>query len=506
MNIRVGINSIISAAFCRYHSKHWLCGCTFIGVYRSIAEIEVLKDKEAGFLVRDMTSGPIVKTMFRFAIPILIGQLLQMTYNMVDSIIVGRFIGELQLAAVAATYTPVYLFNAIIIGFTSGTSIIVSQYFGAKQHDSMRRTFSTSYIYIFIGGLLMSGIVFVIAKPLLKYVLGTPDEILGDAVTYMRVYYGGAVFIFLFNLVSTILRSLGDSVRPLWFLFISCIANIFLDILLVMTFHWGVAGAAFATVLSQALALVFAVIYIRFRHKIMWFKFSELCFDRKIFGLSIRMGIPESINQTIMSVCFMWQQRIVNSFGPVTIAAFLAGQRVDQLVGMLLIILGPAMSTFTGQNMGAGKVERIIDGWKRLMVAAAIIWVVMAPLLVIFGKYLLVLFVSDPNSQVIVQATEYLYRIAPFYIFLAYSCITGGILRGAGDVRFAMFCSIVGLVGRIGMAYLLVYGFNSGYNGVWLSTGLGFIIGCIPVAWRYYSGKWKTKGIVKQLAAVPAEG
>jgi len=458
-------------------------------------------------MAKDMTRGSVLKTILLFAAPIFFGQILQMTYNIVDSMVVGRFIGENPLAGVAATYTPISLFNALVLGFSTGASIIVAQYFGAGEQEKLRRTFSTTYICVTVGGLLMTVVVFFLARPLLKYVLATPEEggVLDMAETYLRVYYCGGVFVFLYNMFAGALRSLGDSVRPLWFLIISCLSNIVLDLLFVLALDLGVAGVAAASVISQGIACVAAVFYIRGHYAVMWYKPREFVFDKTIFRLSLKMGVPEMINSGISSACFMWQQRLVNSFGAQAMAAFLAGQRVDQLVGMPLIITGTAMAPFSGQNVGAGKWARVYEGRNKMAIAAVLFAVVFGPMLMIFRHPLLSIFVADPNSNVVTYGCDYLMRIAPFYAFLGFNMITGGTMRGAGDTRFSTFNAIVGLVARIGSAYLLAYVFNLGLNGIWLSTGVGFAIGVIPTVWRYRSGRWKTKAVVSAPAPAAEE-
>lgn len=449
-------------------------------------------------MTKDLTKGPILRTILAFVAPIFIGQMLQMTYNIVDSIVVGRFIGENPLAAVAATYTPISLFNAVLLGFITGASIIMAQYFGAGEEGKLRTTVSTTYIFVFIGGLLMTVIVFFGARPLLKYVLNTPTEgrVLDMAELYLRVYYAGAVFVFMYNMFAAALRSVGDSVRPLMFLVVACVANIVLDVLFVVAFKWGVVGVAAASVISQAFACIAALVYVARKHPLMWFKWKELVFDSAIFRLVLKMGIPEAVNSLIMSVCFMWQQRLINGFGPQAMAAYLAGQRVDQLVGMPLIITGSGLAPFAGQNIGAGNMERIYEGRRKMLGVGFGFALIVTPVLLIFGKNILGLFVTDPDSNVIAYGYDYLVRIAPFFLCLAFNMFTSGIMRGAGDTRFATINSIIGLVARIGAAYLLAFAFDMGLNGIWLSTGVGFAIGVIPTAIRWHTGGWKNKAVV----------
>ena len=452
---------------------------------------------------RDMTQGSVVKNILLFMLPIFIGQLLQMTYNIVDSVVVGRFVSENALAGVAATYTPITFFNAAVLGFSTGASIVIAQLFGAKDNEGLRKAFSTTYICVFVGGLIMTAVVFIFARPLLFYALKTPEEggVLDMAVLYLRVYYAGAVFVFLYNMFASALRALGDSLFPLIFLIVSCLMNIVLDLLLVLGLGMGVAGVALASVLSQAAATIAAIVYINRAHRIMWYKISELTFDREIFKLSLQQGIPQAINTCIMSFCFMWQQRLVNGYGPQAMAAFLAGQRVDQLVGMPIIITGSAMSPFTGQNVGAGKWDRVYEGRRKVILAGTIFVFVCSPLLLIFGRQLLSLFVADPNSMVIKLGYDYLWRITPFYIFLCLNTVTNGVILGAGDAKFGTLSAILGIVFRIGSAYIMAYGLGLGLNGVWLSTGVGFLLGCIVTQIRFYSGKWKTKAVVRAKGA-----
>ncbi len=448
---------------------------------------------------RDMTKGPVLRTILLFMLPIFLGQILQMTYNIVDSIVVGRFVSEAALAGVAATYTPITLFNALVLGFSTGAGVVVAQFFGAKREDMLCKTFSTTYLCVIVGGFIMMAVVFFCARPLLKYVLGTPEEdgVLDMAVTYLRVYYAGAVFIFLYNLLAGCLRSMGDSVFPLVFLIVSCVVNIILDLVLVLWLHLDVVGVALASAASQAIACLCAIVYIRLKYPIMWYKPKQFVFDGEVFRLAMRLGIPEAINTGISSVCFMWQQRLVNSFGAAAMGAFLAGQRVDQLVGMPLIITGVSMAPFSGQNCAAGKMDRVYKARRQMMLAGCIFAIVLTPVLVVFRRQLLGMFVADAGSLVVEYGCNYLVRIAPFYLFLCVTQVTMGVMRGAGDARFATILSFWGLVARIAAAYVLAYACGLGLNGVWLSTGVGFVLSMLPTLARFYQGGWKKKIFAK---------
>ena len=442
--------------------------------------------------MRDLTTGKEGKLIFQFAAPMLLGNVFQQLFSVVDSIVVGNFVGKEALAAVGASFPIIFVMVSMIIGIVMGTTIVISQFFGARDFAKVKRAIDTMYVYSFIAGTIstIAGLIF--AEPLLR-LLGLPEEIMPQATQYLRIYFSGIIIFFGYNGTSAVLRGLGDSKTPLYFLVIATVANIFLDLLFVAVFKWGVAGAAFATLLANGFAFTLAIYWLNKTHKLIRFAIKGLHFDREIFRQSIRIGLPTGIQQTLVALSGLALMGIVNTFGTNVIAGFSVASRLDALATVPAMSFSQALSTFVGQNIGANKTERIKTGLISTVKMSGFVTIVTTVFIVLFGHLMMSLFTKDPD--VIRLGSQYLTIVSIFYILFTMMFIYNGVMRGAGDTLIPMFFSLLSLwIIRIPMAYFLSG--KIGATGIWWAIPTGWMVGLILSFLYYKSGRWKNKTVV----------
>lgn len=439
--------------------------------------------------MKDLTSGNEGKLIFFFALPMLLGNVLQQLYNTVDGIIVGRAIGKSALAAVGASFPIIFLLVSFIMGIGMGATILVSQFYGAKDYEKVEKTVDSIFIAMYIGAIIITIIGFVFSRPILE-LLKTPTEIIVQATIYLKVTFIGMIGMVGFNLISAILRGLGDSKTPLYFLVISTIVNIVLDILFIIILNFGVAGAAWATILAQTLAFLFGIMQLNKKHSIVKIKLKDLKFDMVILKKSIKIGLPGGIKHMLVSIGIIVIQVIVNPFGTTVIAAYTIGSRLQSFGVMPIMNINMAISSFVGQNLGAGKNERVKKGYRAAMLMSISISLVVILLVFIFGRQLIYLFNTD--KHVIDIGYKYLLIVSPFFLAASVMFITSGAIRGAGDTVATMIISIFALwAARIPVAKILsIY---MGYIGIFWSVGADWTVGAILTAIYYMSGRWKKR-------------
>ncbi|MCK9206410.1 MAG: MATE family efflux transporter [Salinivirgaceae bacterium] len=443
--------------------------------------------------MRDLTTGNESRLIFRFAVPMLLGNIFQQLYNVVDSAIVGRFLGKEALASVGASFPIIFALIALIIGIGTGFGIVISQYYGAKDLEKVKRTISTMFISLGLVSLVMTILGIALSKPVFR-LLQLPPDLLPQAVLYMNIYLVGIIAMFGFNGTSAVLRGLGDSKTPLVFLIISTVINIGLDLLFILVFGWGIAGAAWATVISQAGAFITAVIYLNKNHDIISFNLKEWEFDWEIMRHGIRIGLPSGLQQTFVAFGMMALMGIVNTFGTDVIAAYSVGGRIDSFASLPAMAFSAALATFTGQNLGAGKDERIKKGLVATTLMASVFCIFTTTLIIIFREPLVGLFNQDP--EVIRIGSEYLTIVNIFYILFTLMFIMYGVVRGAGATLVPMFISVLSLwLIRIPVAAILSK--SMGESGIWWSIPIAWAIGFIGAFAYYLSGKWKGKVITR---------
>lgn len=431
--------------------------------------------------------------LVRFSMPMLIGNIFQQFYNMVDSIIVGNYEGANALAAVGATSSLNFLFFSLCNGMSMGIGIMISQYFGAKNEVYLRKAIANTIYIIAVSGVLMSVLGILLAKPILQF-LHTPDVILADAVLFMQIVSGGILAVAAYNAVAAILRSLGDAKSPLIFLIVACLINVVLDLIFVIRFGMGVMGVGIATVISQAVAAIGSLLYAVATNP--YFKISreELRYDKNIIEKCVRLGLPVAAQSSLIAISCVALQSVVNGFGANVVAAFTATSRVEQLVQQPFNSLGAAVSTFSGQNIGARKLDRVKRGYYKSVVLVAAFSALMLVAAYLFGNAIMRLFVND---EVVISIGAKALKITSLLYFpLGMIYVTRGLLNGAGDAFYAMANGMVEIVGRIGFANLLVLIPAIGVWGVWWATGLTWLITGFASVFRYYQGKWKYMSVV----------
>lgn len=441
-----------------------------------------------------MTSGAVWKVILRFAFPLLIGNLLQQLYNVTDSVIVGQFLGKESLAAVSASFFIYYFIISLVIGIGSGTSVVISQFFGAKKFDKVQKTFSSFFIFMLVAGVLLSiaGIIF--AEPMFR-LTNTPEDVIPQAVAYFRIYVGGTFLFVTFNSIISILRGVGESVRPMLFILLTTILNIALDLLFIVVFKWGIEGAARATVIAQGIGMCVALGYVNNTHPLLSIKKQDLLFDMGLFKEGLRIGLPSSVQQCAISLGLIALLGIVNSFGTDTLTAYGAAGKIDTIIIQAVLTLSGALAAFCGQNIGAGHLDRVRDGVRFAMLVNLLLGLATFTAIYFFGDKMMLAFTKDP--EVIRIGKEYLLIMGGFFIVHGGLNVFNGALRGAGDTLFPMAVSITCLwLIRIPLAYW----FSSiwGRSGIWWAIGASLCIG-LTITYIYYKlGFWKNKGPLRK--------
>lgn len=444
--------------------------------------------------MHDLTSGNPGKLILRFATPMLLGNVFQQLYNVTDSIIVGRFLGKEALAAVGASFPLIFMLVSFIIGIASGATIIIAQYFGAKDNAKVKRAMDTMYIFLFFASIVI-GILGIVFSVSIFRLIRLPEEIVPHAALYMNVYLSGILFFFGFNGTSAVLRGLGDSKTPLYFLIISTVFNIFFDLLFIVVFKWGIGGAAFATVIAQAGAFITLTFYLNQKHPLINISWRKYTWDREMFRASIRIGLPTGFQQTFVSLGMLALLRIVNDYGTNTVAAYSVAVRIDGLASLPAMNFGQALSTYTGQNIGANRILRVKKGLIATFNMSSVVAVITSVLIMVFREPLMALFTSD--ADVIEIGTRYLLIVSGFYIFFSSMFVIGGVMRGAGDTLIPMFITLFSLwVIRIPIAALLSK--SIGVDGIWWAIPIAWFMGVTLSYFYYLSGKWKNKSVVNR--------
>lgn len=448
---------------------------------------------------KKLTEGSEWKLILLFSLPIMAGQLLQQLYNTVDGMVVGNFVSSNALAAVGSCATLAEVFTALAMGMSNGCGIVIAQLFGARRTDEMRRAVSTSLLLLAGLGVLFMALGVASAGLVMTYVLGIGDaDIAAQAAVYFRIYSVGFVFTFIYNAVAAVLRSVGDSRATLYFLLVSTLANVGLDLLLVAVIPWGVAGAAVATVVAQAACAAVSLRYMVRHYEQFRFRRRELVFDREKFALCLKMGIPTSVQQLVVSCGHLFLQRLVNSFGPVTMSAYTVGSRFDRYLSVPVTGFFTGMAAFAGQNTGAGRYDRVKRGLVSAVAMDAAAVAVLCVCLYLFAAPLSRLFGVD--GDILAQSVEYLHFISVCYVVFAVYLPINGTLQGCGDPQHSMVCAMLALSGRVFGSYFMVYVLGMGYAACWQSCIIGWAIALAYAALRFAGGKWKKDGLVKEPA------
>ena len=452
----------------------------------------------------DMTVGDPAKKLVGFAIPLILGNLFQQLYSLVDSMIVGNFVGEEALAAVGSCFAVTMLFIAVAIGASIGASVIVSQLFGAHRYQAMKKAIFTALISFLVISIVWAGFGMLIKQGLLT-LLNTPENIFEDASIYLSIYFLGIPFMFMYNALSSIFNALGDSRMPLVFLIFSSAVNVVLDLWFVIRFGMGVAGVAWATLIAQVLSvfLSFAVLMWRLKRMSAGFEEEVIVENDDSKGLysfpllltMMKVAIPSIIQQSIVSISMLAVQALVNPYGSSVVAGYAAAQKIDSVAIMPMQAVGNAMSTFTAQNIGANKHERVREGYRASYSLIFLINVLIWSLIRFEAEPLLSLFLEAGSGSVAMKTgLDYLHLVSMTYFLLGLLMVTGSVLRGAGDLKWFMINSVINVVARI----VCAYGLNSvlGVASVWISVPIGWFCGYACHFYRYRQRKWMEKHLI----------
>ena len=434
-------------------------------------------------MTNDMTKGNPLKIFIFFSIPLLIGNIFQQLYSMVDTIIVGRFVGVNALAAVGSTGSLFFLVNGMILGLTSGFAVLVAQKFGAKDENGIRKAVASNIILTLLSTAIITAIALVVKTPLLK-MMNTPDNIIVDANTYITIIFAGIITQALYNMAAGILRALGDSKTPLYFLIVSSVINIILDLVFIINFKMGVAGAAYATNIAQGISGILCLVYSYKKFKVLRLKKDDFKVDSSYYEKHLKVGIPMGLQFSITAVGIIIVQSAINVFGSAVIASYTASSKVLQLVMQPSVSFGVTIATYAGQNLGAKRLDRIKNGIKIMNKVSVITSLIAGAVLVLFGKYFVMLFIENPSVEIITYAQRVLNYSAVFFIPLGFIFVYRNVLQGMGESFVPMMAGVAELVARSIVAFTLPK--FIGFTGICLADPVAWIAAALPLMITYY--------------------
>ena len=433
---------------------------------------------------RDLSKGPVVKSMILFAIPMILGDLLQQCYNIADTLIVGRFLGEKALAAVGSSFTLMTFITSIILGLCMGSSALFSIRFGQRDENGLKEDICASFFFIAVVTVLLNIIAYVSLDGL-RIFLRVPDEVWGAMREYLSVVFKGILAVFLYNYFASYLRAIGNSVIPLVFLAASSVLNIILDLWFVIGLEMGVAGAAQATVIAQYLSGLGIMIYTFVYYKQVNAILKISCLKKERISKIISFSMLTCIQQSVMNLGILMVQGLVNSFGTVVMAAFAAAVKIDAFAYMPVQDFGNAFSTFIAQNYGAKEKTRIQQGLKAAVSISAIFCVVISVFVCIFAKQLMMIFVDAKETAIIMEGVRYLRIEGAFYIGIGWLFLLYGLYRALGRPGMSVVLTIFSLGTRVALAYVLSAIPAIGVTGIWWSVPIGWALADI-VGLMYY--------------------
>lgn len=453
----------------------------------------------AFFGAQDLTQGKPMRGLIQFSVPLLIGNLAQQLYNTVDSIVVGKYVGDNALAAVGASGPVLNLLLVLFMGIATGATIMVSQYFGARQHELLSTTVGNTITLTVLSSVFIMVVGPLVTHPLMT-MLNTPEDIYADSCTYLIIIFLGILGGAGYNILSGVLRGLGDSFMPLVYLVIACLLNIVLDLLFVVSFHWGVAGVSIATGIAQLVSAVLCLIRLLNMKEIVVVPRSSLRLHKELVLRLTKLGLPSGLAQAIFSLAAIVVQSLTNSFGTEVIAASIIVMRVDGFAMMPNFTFGTAMTTYAGQNIGAGKIDRVHQGTKSGMLLGLIVSSCLTIMILLFGRILMGWFT---NTQAIIDLGFHMMCIlAVGYIAMSVTQGLSGVMRGAGDTMTPMWISfITTVVIRVPLAYGIAFltrgaEFPKGNpDCLYISLLISWVLGAMITYALYRRGKWKHKAV-----------
>ncbi|MBQ8086974.1 MAG: MATE family efflux transporter [Clostridia bacterium] len=442
-----------------------------------------------------MTEGAPWRHIIRFAAPVLAGSLLQQLYNTVDAIIVGNFTGEAALSAVGTTGSFAFLFLAIALGFSAGNGVVVAQHYGAGDEVQVRKTASSGILFLMILGAIFALLGIAVARPAYTYIVNVPESYLDMTLQYFRIYAIGLIFQYGYNIFSSILRAVGDSRATLYFLLIASVLNIALDLLFVAVFRWGVAGAAIATVIAQAASFAAAWLYMTRQYPIFRFKLSEYRWSGPHIRSTVTVGMPISLQLIIVSVGLTLIQRAVNGFGQAMTASFTVGNRIEMYLNLPCNAFQTTLATYTGQNIGANRMDRVKLGVRQTIVISCICTLLISGAVWLLSENIITLF--GLSDQAAVYCLDHLRTVAFINIILSLYIPLFGVFQGSNHSGFPAIVATGALTTRVLVTYLFKDSAFLGYRMIWWNGLFGFGLGFI-ISWSYYlSGRWQRNASVR---------
>ena len=441
-------------------------------------------------MIQDLTQGRPESVLWRFSLPMFVSVIFQQMYNIADSVIAGKFAGEDALAAVGASYPITMIFMAIAVGSNIGCSVVISQLFGAKDFREMKTAISTTLISSALLSALLTVLGLLFSRGLM-HLIKTPDNIFADGDLYLRIYIGGFLFLFLYNVSTGIFNSLGDSKTPLYFLIGSSVGNVLLDLLFVAVFHQGVAGVAWATFLAQGVAGILALFTLFKRVRSIDVDGSEpvRLFSAPMLYKISRIAVPSILQQSFISIGNIFIQGIINGFGSSVIAGYSAAIKLNTFTVTSFTTLANGLSSFSAQNIGAGKYHRVKKGFNAGILMALVVAVPFFAAYFFFGRAMISLFMSEGSSQALETGILFLKIVSPFYFVIAAKLMADGVLRGAGAMTQFMISTFTDLILRVFLSFALSVPF--GTNGIWLSWPIGWSVAAVLSNYYYLNGSWK---------------
>lgn len=443
-------------------------------------------------MITDMTEGKPFGILWRFTVPMLISVMFQQLYNIVDSVVAGKFVGVNALAAVGASYPITMIFMAVATGLNIGCSVVISLYFGAKEYEQMKSAVSTSLLTVLGISVFLTILGLILGRPLMT-LLKTPEDIFGDSALYLNIYICGLIFLFMYNICTGVFTALGDSKTPLYFLIASSIGNIILDLVFVICFHMGVGGVAWATFLAQGVSSILAFFTLQKRLKSVESR-EYRRFSSTMLKKIMEVAVPSILQQSFISVGNLFVQGLINSYGSAVVAGYSAGMKINTFAITSFTTLGNGVSSFTAQNMGARKPDRISKGFRAGTVMVLSVAVPVFLLFFFAGQPIVQLFMSEGGERAAEVGVEFLRITSPFYAVISLKLIADGILRGAGAMKAFMIATFSDLILRVILAFVLSEVW--GETGIWLSWPVGWVIGTSLSVGFYISGIWKKQNLI----------
>lgn len=439
--------------------------------------------------MNDLTIGKPLQQIIKFAIPMMIGNLVQQFYNIVDAIVVGQVVGSEGLAAVSGSFTVIVFLTSIIIGLTMGAGVVYAQHYGAKDMQKLKQAIVIGSVSILIVTIVLTAGSLYGLQWILKC-MQIPVQIEEMTQSYLGIVIGGMFFVFLYNTMTCILRAVGDSRTPLYFLILSALLNVVLDLFFTMNLGWGVKGAAIATVISQGISALCCLLYGYKKLSFLRFKRSDLKWDSGIFKQTAQYALLTSIQQSIMNFGILMVQGLVNSFGVTAMAAFGAVNKIDAFAYMPVQDFGNAFSTYVAQNKGAGKEDRIQEGVKYAVRLIAVFCIMISIMVLMNGRALIGIFVQQKEVLVIETGLAYLRIVAPCYMLIGFLFMYYGYYRGIGQASMSIVLTVISLGTRVILAYGLAALPDIGLKGIWWAIPIGWVLADLVGYWKRNNKGW----------------